>query len=319
MKDSFFKKLLEKYSNGTANGAERFIVDAWYDSFDKDSKKSIPGISNMEETEATRLRIFNKTAPQAPRQPWYRNPWMQAAALLAIISGASLSYLQYRLQEKGAVNSQITQTYRTGGKEIKKIRLKDSTIIWLNANSSISLPANFGAKERRLTLSGEANFEVQKDSLRPFIVDTREIRIRVLGTAFNVRAYQRLQNVKVSVAHGKVQVNDSGTTLALLTKGQGLEFDKATHQFEVKSIMASNSTAWISGLTVLEKASFQELKQAIFNVYGVEITTKDKKVKGFKYNITLRSNQSLENAMEILVTIVNKKYSKEESNEIVIY
>ncbi|RQO74491.1 hypothetical protein DBR43_03620 [Pedobacter sp. KBW06] len=319
MKDSFFKKLLEKYSNGTANGAERFIVDAWYDSFDKDSKKSIPGISNMEETEMTRLRIFNKTAPQVPKQPWFRNPWMQAAALLTVISGVSLGYLQHRLQEKEVVNSQITQTYQTGRKEIKKILLKDSTVIWLNANSSIRLPTDFGTKERRLTLMGEANFEVQRDSLKPFIVDAREISIRVLGTAFNVNAYQQFQRIKVSVGHGKVQVNEGQTTLALLTKGQGLEFSKTTHQFEVKSIMSSNSTAWISGLTVLEKASFQEVQQAMLNVYGVKISTKDKKVKAYKYNITLRSNQSRENALDMLMTIVNKKYSQEEPNEIEIY
>lgn len=319
MKDSFFKKLLEKYSNGTANEAERFIVDAWYDSFDKDSKMSIPGISNMDETEMTRLRIFNKTAPQAPKQPWYRTPWMQAAALLTVISGGSLGYLQHRLQEKEVVTSQVTQTYQTGRKEIKKILLKDSTIIWLNANSSIRLPTDFGSKERRLNLIGEANFEVQRDSLRPFIVDAREIRIRVLGTAFNVRAYQQLQNILVSVGHGKVQVNEGKMTLALLTKGQGLEFSTTTHQFEVRSIMASNSTAWVSGRTVLEKASFQEVQQAMLNVYGVKISTKDKKVKAFKYNITLHSNQSRENAMEMLMAIVNKKYSQEESNEIVIY
>ena len=197
--------------------------------------------------------------------------------------------------------------------------LKDSTVIWLNANSSINMPRTFGSKERRLQLSGEANFEVHRDTLRPFIVDTREIRVRVLGTVFNVNAYPKLEEVKVSVSRGKVQVNEGSRQLALLTKDRGLVYHKYNKDFKLSDVQSSSTTAWIEGRIVLEKASYLELKQAIFNLYGLNLHTKDKKVMSFRYNLILRSTQSREDALQTLKTILNKKIKQEGSNEITIY
>ncbi len=319
MKVSFFKKLLKKYNSGTAEPAEQFVLDTWYESFDHDQEISIPGLSDRTEAEHTRLRIFNKIHTVDRSLPWYRNSWLQFAASILIISGISLGYLKF--QDKSTVEESVSvvQVYQTGHKEIKKILLRDSTVIWLNANSTLRVPKSFGSKERRLALTGEANFEVQRDTLRPFLVDTRAIQVRVLGTAFNLRAYPELQEVKVSVSHGLVQVNKGTRKLAVLTKDRSLQYHSLSQNYDVQDIKAESSHAWITGQNKLEKAGFNELQQAMLNVYGLKIRTKNRKVKNFKYNITIRSNQSQKDALSMLMRILNKNYKQEESNEIIIY
>ncbi len=320
MDDLFFKKLIKKYNNGTATDAERFILDTWYNSFEEDLME-IPGTASAQESETTRSRIFNKIVPEpAVRQIWYRKTWLQIAAALLIISGFYVAYSGSQEPKPAAATVNVANVlYQTGQREIKKIMLKDSTVIWLNANSSISLPRTFGSKERRLHLTGEANFEVHRDTLRPFIVDAREIRVRVLGTAFNVKAYPKLDEIKVSVSRGKVQVNEGGHTLALLTKEKGLVYHKLSKEFKVGKVLSSSSTAWIEGRIILEKASYLELQQAVFNLYGLNLNTKDKKVMSFRYNLSLRSSQSEKDALQTLMTILNKKIKREGSNEISIY
>ncbi|ALL06109.1 hypothetical protein AQ505_11770 [Pedobacter sp. PACM 27299] len=315
MEDSYFKKLIKKYNNNTANAAERFVVDLWYDSFDADLDAKIPGLSNQEEKHATRLRILNRIDRRQPRLHWYRSSWLRIAALCLLISGIALFFIPNHTQEPLVVK--LPSVYSTGQKEIKRILLTDSTVIWLNANSNVSITSDFGKKERKLFLKGEASFDVRRDTLRPFIVDAGKIKVRVLGTAFNVRAYEQLNEIKVSVSRGKVKVSDDLNALALLTKGTSLSYDKLSRAAKVEN--AAVTDTWMDGKIVLVKASFPELVQDMHNMYGLKLSTTDKQVKSFRYNVTLRASQSQKEVLELLMNMLNKKYKQEGENEIIIY
>lgn len=317
MEDSYFKKLVKKYNNNTANSAERFVVDLWYDSFDADLDAKIPGLSNQEEKNATKLRILHRIDRQQPKLQWYLSPWLRIAAVCLLISGIAMFFIQNSTQESLVVKLPAPSVYSTGQKEIKRILLTDSTVIWLNANSNVSIAGDFGKKERHILLKGEASFDVRRDTLRPFIVDAGKIKVRVLGTAFNVRAYQQLNEIKVSVSRGKVKVSDDLSTLALLTKGTSVVYDKLSRAAKVEN--AAVTDTWMDGKIVLVKASFQELAQDMYNMYGLKLSTTDKQLKSFKYNITLRANQSQKEVLELLMSMLNKKYKQEGENEIIIY
>lgn len=319
MEDLYFKKLIKKYNNGTANRAERFVVDLWYEAFDRDGDAQLPGISGNEEKESTRLRILNRIDFQKPKLPWYRNTWARVAAVCILVSGVAVLFIPDHNRQPLVAKQMVPMIYSTGQKEIKRILLTDSSVIWLNANSSVSIAENFGKNERKLFLKGEANFEVHRDTLRPFIVDAKKIKIRVLGTVFNVRAYEQLNEIKVSVSRGKVGVNDELKALALLTKGKGLVYNKLTGHAEVEDVLATNTSTWIDGKVVLVKASFQELAQDMFNMYGLKLSTTDKEVGSFRYNITLHANQSQKTALKLLMTMLNKNYKQEGENGIIIY
>lgn len=325
MRYSIFKKLLKKYDNGTATPAERYIVEVWYRSFDDDEVGAVPGAADAGTAEATRQRILNRLIQpeeELKQVSWFRRSWIHMAASLILISSVSLFYYLSRkeqVERDALAGLQQEQTYTTKPKEIKRIYLKDNTSILLNANSSLSLLKGFGKQDRRVRLRGEAHFEVSRDTIRPFIIDAGDLHVRVLGTVFNVRAYTALNDMNVSVNSGKVQVSNKGRQLALLTKGLGVTYHRNSGKYELAAMIPAMTTGWTEGRIVLQKASFEELAQNMENIYGLKLHTSNHKVKSFKYNVTLRSRQPAEEALEMLMKILNKKYIQEDPDGINIY
>lgn len=319
MKYSIFKKLLKKYDNDSATNAERYIVNRWYDSFDKDAV-DIPGLETELDAKVTRLRIFQKINKPILTVKWYKRSWIQlAAGLLLVPAIALVLYLQQKETNKKYAVALKEQVYSTGKAEVKKMLLKDSTMIWLNANSQIRLQIGYGKQHRKVSLQGEALFEVKRDTLSPFTIDADGISVKVLGTVFNVRSYKNVPDIKVTVNSGKVQVNNAEQQLALLTVGQGITYNKSTKQFKKERVNLVASNSWTAGRIVLQKASFEELVQGMFNLYGLKLSTENKKVKSFRYNIVFSSRQSKKDVLEVLMNILDKKYKQEGQDEIVIY
>ncbi len=133
---------------------------------------------------------------------------------------------------------------RTGPGEKTEHRLPDGSVVWLNAASRISYPAEFG--QRSVRLSGEAYFEVVRDEERPFTVQAPNSRITVLGTSFNVRAYPRENEERVSVNSGRVSVRAAEDTL-LLTAGKASVYQRTTQTLRRQSQGLGNALSWHTG------------------------------------------------------------------------
>ncbi|GAA4310162.1 hypothetical protein GCM10023149_04750 [Mucilaginibacter gynuensis] len=318
MQHSVFKKLLKKYHSDTATPAERYIVDTWYNSFDENGK--VPGTLTDDEAEATRLRLFHKIIPVPVLRPWYRRAWLQAAAAIIIVPTlAVLIYMQGRQSALPKQTAFEDIAFNTDAKQVKKITLQDSTTVWLNANSNLRIKGDYGNKSRRLQLKGEAYFDVKHDTLRPFIISVEELSIKDLGTTFNVKAYKKLNNIKVSVNSGKVEVSTPSRVIAQLMPGKALSYNLKTGQFTITDIKITGTSSWTEGKTVLARAGFDELQQELLNMYGIKLNSTDEKVKSFKYNLTLRSSQTKDDVLDIITTMLNKKHKKEGPDGVIIY
>lgn len=150
------------------------------------------------------------TARHAPRSPWAvpQSPakvrdlrpttvaWMRIAAALLLIAAAGF-----------VINFFIGRSAETRFEtlaEATTVNLPDGSIVTLNRNSSLSYARDFNSKLRRVVLQGEAFFEVTKDAHRPFVIATGEAMVKVVGTSFNVSAYDADPDVTVTVAEGRV-------------------------------------------------------------------------------------------------------------------
>lgn len=310
-----FQRLLKKYLAGKSNEAEQFLIESWYQHFDKKENLAVPGITTDQEESRTRDRLYANILAGVDRPVWHQSRWLKVAATLFVISGVAVLIWAYLGNRTSTAENLV---YQTGPREMKRIRLADSSLVWLNANSYIRVDSDFGQKERKLNLRGEARFEVIKNSLRPFQVSTDVLVIRVLGTGFNVSAYRGAKTVSVGVKHGSVQVRDSRHLLGVLAGGKRLRYQSGTGQFKIDGLGATAS-AWSWGLTVLEKADYEELQQALLNVYGLQIRTTDKEVLKSKYNLSLPAHLNPDQALTLLVGIIDKKFKKRGDNEVVIY
>jgi ferric-dicitrate binding protein FerR (iron transport regulator) len=191
---------------------------------------------------------------------------------------------------------------------MRKILLTDGSTIALNTHTTLRYPVNFGKSKRRIELlKGEAIFEVAHDSTRPFIVSSRDIRTRVLGTRFSVTALDGLETVKVRVERGKVKVNHTYHKLGILTKGQSLCYNRTTHKL-VKEVSYSYFN-YENNLVFLDNCSFEEFALRIERIYGVRLLPATSKVEDYRFTGEIFLNEDLELTMFKFCTIHGGGYT----------
>ena len=149
--------------------------------------------------------------------------------------------------------------------------LPDSSRVWLNAESSIRFPVAFSGRKRAVEITGEAYFEVIKDQNMPFVVSVNGIKIEVLGTSFNVRAYSDEEAVTTTLVTGSVRVA-SGANDASLVPGQQARADNAglieiNNDADIEAIIA-----WKNGLFIFNGDNIEEIMGQIGRWYDVAVT-----------------------------------------------
>ncbi|WP_207510931.1 FecR family protein [Longitalea luteola] len=161
-----------------------------------------------------------------------------------------------------------------------KLTLPDGSNVWLNAASSITYPTAFTAKERVVTITGEAYFEVAKNAARPFIVKKGTTSVTVLGTHFNVNAYEDEANLKVTLLEGSVKVSSEAGNRKWENKAEHSAILKPGQQAVVKphSPLAINYSpdidkvmAWKNGIFNFHRASLQEVMRQLSRWYNVDV------------------------------------------------
>ena len=184
--------------------------------------------------------------------PILRRPKTWVAAAAAILLLATSAFLLPRL-----LGGDGGKTY-IANNGLLDFYLPDSTHVWLNQDSKIAYGDDFNADERRVSLSGEAYFEVKRDEERPFIIQTGKAETRVLGTSFNVRAYEDEESIEVAVTSGKVKFTSfSGeeSRSEFLRRNERAVYDKETNTLEKELRFEYKQLSWRDNPNRLEKTS----------------------------------------------------------------
>jgi len=173
-----------------------------------------------------------------------------------------------------AEGSPITATTPKGG--TYQVVLPDGTEVWLNADSKLIFPSKFTGNNRVVTLTGEAYFEVAKNKSKPFIVNTGDSRIEVLGTHFNIMAYKDEADNLVTLLEGAVKVN-SGTSKILLKPGQQAEVSRKNPSSMVlnNEIDVEQVVAWKNGYFMFANEPVESIMRKISRWYNVDIVYQD--------------------------------------------
>lgn len=193
----------------------------------------------------------------------YRSGWQLAAGLL-LAAGVGWMALRLVKPTTEAVELLTLKTTDT----FLQATLPDGTKILLNRQSTFRYPARFSDDRREVTLLGEAFFEVTPDAQRPFCIRARQTSIQVLGTSFNVRAYD--PNVSVAVRTGKVQFA-SGRQAILLTKNQQATFIASVDTIRQSLQVSPNVFAYKTGQLVFTDEPLDEVVQTLNKVYNADV------------------------------------------------
>ena len=151
-----------------------------------------------------------------------------------------------------------------------QLLLPDGTRVWLNAESSIRYPVAFTGSTRSVTISGEAYFEVAKNPEIPFIVKVNDIEVKVLGTHFNINAYDDEAVIKTTLLEGSVHVSLAGN-ITVLAPGQQVKMYKNGSTELIQHADTEEAVAWKNGLFQFNKADIQSVMRQIGRWYDLEI------------------------------------------------
>lgn len=161
-----------------------------------------------------------------------------------------------------------TMTTPRGGQY--QLALEDGTKVWLNAASSITFPTAFTGHERRVTITGEAYFEVAHNTAMPFIVKTAGQEVRVLGTYFNINAYSDEKEIKTTLLEGSVRVSHLSET-ALLKPGQQASVANSTATITVQETDVHAAVAWKNGFFSFHDGDVTDIMRQLARWYDVDV------------------------------------------------
>jgi transmembrane sensor len=151
-----------------------------------------------------------------------------------------------------------------------QITLPDGSMVWLNAASSLRFPTAFTGNERKVELTGEGYFEVAKDADRPFIVASGQTETIVLGTHFDIMAYDDENAVRTTLLEGSVKMN-KGFQSALLTPGEQGAFDKGKKVIATRNVNVKAVVAWKNGYYFFDRTPVENVMRQIARWYDVDI------------------------------------------------
>lgn len=151
------------------------------------------------------------------------------------------------------------------------VTFSDGTKIWVNSGSKVIYPMAFEKGKREIFIEGEVYLDVTADAARPFVVKTRQMDIKVLGTRFNVSAYKNDSHLQVTLVEGKVEVETDTKHSDILSPNQQFKYDTQTNKAAVLSVDVNNYIAWKNGYYQFEKQPLKIVFKKLSRYYGVRI------------------------------------------------
>ncbi len=197
--------------------------------------------------------------------------------------------------------------------KVRKMILPDSTAVWLMSGSTISYPSDFtGNKTRNVRISGEAFFDVAKDSMHPFILNIGEIGLKVVGTSFNVMNYGDENQIQVVLKSGKVDLYKGKykpeNQFVHLNPGQLVAYKKDNPKFMISNVDVAKYTSWTEGILLFHDDPLADVLKKIGRWYNIDIEINDPAVSNFPFTATIK-NENLDQLIDLLQYSTPFKYS----------
>lgn len=315
-----FNDLTAKYLANEASEEEISLLEEWVLKNDENKKifndlkqawilsnlnKSNKNIDINEEWDKIQLKLFkdkakyisiNKHSNQRKLIPLVYK--IAAAILIPLVSLLFLYYLVYKPGTDNLIaqDSIITNT------------LPDGTIVTLNYNSKLTFPEKFNRKIRKVKLEGDAFFNVEHNDEQPFIIETQDINIKVLGTSFFVNSRKQNSTIEVVVNTGKVALKAGDNKIILKANERGI-YNKSSGILHKEKNNDVNYNSWKTKYLIFENAVLYDVIRKINEAYHIHIKIINPEMNNCRITVTF-NNQSIDAVLNILQETLDLKIEK---------
>ena len=250
-------------------------------------------------------------------------PGFDTGSLKTATMGRSIGFYTYRIAAILVLGLVLTFSwvYLTrmkgmmrvlAGDQPVEVMLEDGTEVTVNRNSTLRYPRSFDQQERRVYLSGEAWFDVARDTSVPFIIDAGAALVEVLGTSFNVNAYRENSTVEITVESGLVAMSAKKdlNEMIVMQAGAGGSYDKSQNQLKLIPTPDPNNISWKTRELFFDGSTLQEVCTLVNKVYGVHLVIMKEELSSCPITVTFR-DQSLESVLKVLESTLDLQISRE--------
>jgi len=313
------KAVLKRYLEGKATDAEKNVIDEWYQSFDSDNEKLNYKINREYIYRLLHEGIDAQTLHQTQQKNNVRQLWYHISAAAALLLFATIGIIYIKGNKTNEPKEQVVSTLNGAH---KTITLPDGSVVELNGHSRLVISNDFNDHDRKITLEGEAFFDVAKNPRKPFIITSGVLQTVVKGTSFDIRAYHDLDHIKVSVATGIVKVvkHVPDANAAVLTHGivhnQTLTYDLKTGKGEIKSESTPEISSWRHNEVVIDDFTLPEIASLLSRHFSKKVVLKTGALPNRHYTMKM-TNPSLNHALHVLSALTKHKFMLS-NNQIII-
>jgi len=254
---------------------------------------------------------YTGTQKYSQRKLLHKKVWRVAAIFIPffLIAGAAV-YFSWQKND-------MTEIFVAYGDK-KQLFLPDGSEIRINSGTTIQYPTAFNGDKRVVYLDGEASFLVVKDRERPFVVQTKRLSVRVLGTEFNVKAYADDEKIITTLASGKIEVNTQTNESKVLKPKEQLVFNKKTSEIDITEIPETEIEGWLSGQLIFTEVNFDEIIRTLERRYDIVLENRISNLHSKQYTIKFLKNESLPEILNILEDVVGFSYQQHKEKFILI-
>ncbi len=245
---------------------------------------------------------------------------IEGKEIIAKNQNQALSYIvsSHGKKEKELVYNQLI----LGRGEEYQLVLSDGTKVWLNSETKLKYPTQFASNIREVELEGEACFEVTQNANAPFIVKTGKMDVEVLGTTFNVSAYNDANTIKTTLVEGKVRISpdrhgSSGQSVILDPNDQAV-FNTLTDDITIEVVDAEVYTSWTRGFFAFEEESLEEIMNRLTRWYDLDVSFNEEGARSSKFSGKLPRFEDCNVLLEMIEKTTNIKFSIEQDKEVTV-
>lgn len=323
MENHDFRSIVNRYFRGQLDDTEyellveslQLPVNREYFDLARKEWENHPELSDLGMRNLVRLQYkIDQNYSDVPVRQVTRQFWIRVASAAAIlICGLLLGGITtYLISSVKKTSEQLV--FETPRGEKSMVKLPDGTEVWLNANSRL-VYNSFSAIHRQVELKGEAFFKVTRNEHAPFVVRTNECDIKVLGTTFNVMAYDEFGRKEITLLEGKVDVHSENND-QVLKPGQSLILKD--HQMKITEVNTAQASAWVDNKFNFRNIPLSELIKRLENWYDVDIELNNPSGREVNYTGTFKNEETIWQVLDAIKVYTFIEYEKSDTRQIKI-
>lgn len=313
--------ILLKYIRDIASEEEKVCVENWLKG-DAEHEKVLLQLASIDYALRTKKRIESRNSLDAyfkvkkrikvlEKRIWIRRVYQAAACFVGVLVLSTVISLW--MQKKVDNGTQIVTVQANAGMRTC-LNLPDGTIAYLNSGSELSYPLPYDKKERRVILTGEAYFKVAHSSEQPFVVSVAndDMRVKVLGTEFNLQSYKDENVVQTTLVSGSVNIqmirNGKVMSNVNLKPSEKAVYDVATKLVSISTVNTEYETAWKEGRLIFKDMLLPQVLKKLAYFYNVKFEVKDSVINSYCFTGTF-DNKQLSQVLDYLKISSQIKYT----------